>query len=106
MVHTLLGILRKIVKVSAFTVAVIIIPNELEIDIRPIITAAGIGGLALGFGAQSLVKDVISGFFMLLENQKFKNNRAAGFKRRSSHISQRLDKFGLQHDQGLVKVRY
>ena len=68
-VHTLVGILRKIVKVSAFVVAVIIILDELEIDIRPIITAAGIGGLALGFGAQSLFKDVISGFFMLLENQ-------------------------------------
>ncbi|HBY04570.1 MAG TPA: mechanosensitive ion channel protein MscS [Desulfotomaculum sp.] len=68
-VHTLLGILHKIVKVSAFVVAVIIILNELGIDIRPIITAAGIGGLALGFGAQSLVKDVISGFFILLENQ-------------------------------------
>jgi len=68
-VHTLVGILRKIVRVSAFVVAVIIILNELGVDIRPIITAAGIGGLALGFGAQSLVKDVISGFFMLLENQ-------------------------------------
>ena len=68
-VHTLIGILRKIVKVSAFVVAVIIILDELEIDIRPIITAAWIGGLALGFGAHSLVKDVISGFFMLLENQ-------------------------------------
>ncbi|MFA5383234.1 MAG: mechanosensitive ion channel family protein [Eubacteriales bacterium] len=68
-VHTLLGILRKIIRVSAFVVAVIIILNEMGIDIRPIITAAGIGGLALGFGAQSLVKDVISGFFMLLENQ-------------------------------------
>jgi len=40
-VHTLVGILRKIVKVSAFVVAVIIILDELEIDIRPIITAAG-----------------------------------------------------------------
>ena len=68
-VHTLLGILRKIVRVSTFVIAVIIILNEVGIDIRPIITAAGIGGLALGFGAQSLVKDVISGFFMLLENQ-------------------------------------
>ncbi|HAU30794.1 MAG TPA: mechanosensitive ion channel protein MscS [Desulfotomaculum sp.] len=68
-VHTLLGILHKIVKVSVFVVAAIIILNELGIDIRPIITAAGIGGLALGFGAQSLVKDVISGFFIILENQ-------------------------------------
>jgi small conductance mechanosensitive channel len=68
-IRTLTGILRKVVKVSAFIVAVIIILNEAGVDIRPIITAAGIGGLALGFGAQSLVRDVISGFFMLLEDQ-------------------------------------
>ena len=68
-IRTLTGILRKTVKVSAFIVAVIIILTEVGVDIRPIITAAGIGGLALGFGAQSLVRDVISGFFMLLEDQ-------------------------------------
>jgi small conductance mechanosensitive channel len=39
------------------------------IDIGPLLAGAGIVGLAVGFGAQSLVKDVISGFFMLLENQ-------------------------------------
>jgi len=43
--------------------------RELGIDIGPILATAGIGGLAIGFGAQSLVKDVISGFFILLEDQ-------------------------------------
>ncbi len=43
--------------------------RELGIDIGPILATAGIGGLAVGFGAQSLVKDVISGFFILLEDQ-------------------------------------
>ncbi len=43
--------------------------KELGIDIGPVLAAAGIVGLAVGFGAQSLVKDVISGFFILLEDQ-------------------------------------
>lgn len=43
--------------------------RETGVDIAPILATAGIGGLAIGFGAQSLVKDVISGFFMLLEDQ-------------------------------------
>jgi small conductance mechanosensitive channel len=43
--------------------------SELGIDLGPLLMAAGIGGVAIGFGAQSLVKDIISGFFILLENQ-------------------------------------
>ena len=43
--------------------------RELNLDITPILTGAGIVGLAVGFGAQTLVKDVISGFFLILENQ-------------------------------------
>ena len=43
--------------------------RELTIDVVPILTGAGIAGLAIGFGAQNLVRDVISGFFMILEDQ-------------------------------------
>ena len=43
--------------------------RELEIDVLPILTGAGIAGLAIGFGAQNLVRDVISGFFLILEDQ-------------------------------------
>lgn len=50
-------------------IAFMMIIKELGLDIGPIIAGAGILGLAIGFGAQSLVKDVISGFFILLENQ-------------------------------------
>jgi small conductance mechanosensitive channel len=42
---------------------------ELGVNLAPFLAAAGIGGLAVGFGAQTLVKDLISGFFLLLENQ-------------------------------------
>jgi small conductance mechanosensitive channel len=50
-------------------VTVMMILKEFGIEIGPILAAAGIAGLAVGFGAQSLVKDVISGFFILLEDQ-------------------------------------
>jgi small conductance mechanosensitive channel len=42
--------------------------SEIGIDLKPLLAAAGLGGLAIGFGAQGLVKDVISGFFILLED--------------------------------------
>ena len=67
--RTLGNILRKVSGIGMLTVAVLMILRELGVDIAPIITAAGIGGLAIGFGAQNLVRDVISGFFMLMENQ-------------------------------------
>ncbi|KPL02592.1 MAG: hypothetical protein AMJ90_05440 [candidate division Zixibacteria bacterium SM23_73_2] len=50
-------------------VALMMIIRELGLDIGPLIAGAGIIGLALGFGAQSLVKDVINGFFILMEDQ-------------------------------------
>ena len=50
-------------------VAILMLLRELTIDILPILTGAGIAGLAIGFGAQNLVRDVISGFFLILEDQ-------------------------------------
>jgi small-conductance mechanosensitive channel len=49
--------------------AIIQILGVLNIDVKPLIASAGVIGLAIGFGAQTLVKDVINGFFILLENQ-------------------------------------
>ena len=49
--------------------AMIQILGVLNIDVKPLIASAGVVGLAIGFGAQTLVKDVINGFFILLENQ-------------------------------------
>jgi moderate conductance mechanosensitive channel len=43
--------------------------RELDVDITPVLTGAGIVGLAIGFGAQTLVRDVISGFFLIVEDQ-------------------------------------
>jgi moderate conductance mechanosensitive channel len=48
---------------------VILVASEVGFDPLPLLTGAGIAGLAIGFGAQSLIKDIISGFFVLLEDQ-------------------------------------
>src|SRR6476661_650891 len=66
---TLGGILTSVVTVSVAFVAILMLLRELTIDIVPILTGAGIAGLAIGFGAQNLVRDVISGFFVILEDQ-------------------------------------
>jgi len=67
--QTLGSIVRYALTVVIFIVASMTVLKEFGIEIGPLLAAAGIVGLAIGFGAQSLVKDVISGFFILLEDQ-------------------------------------
>ncbi len=67
--ETLVRLLRQAVIILLWVVALLIILRELGVDITPILASAGILGLAVGFGAQNLVRDVIAGFFMILENQ-------------------------------------
>ena len=66
---TLKSVIHYILSITILTIAVIIVLGELGVEIGPILAAAGIVGLAVGFGAQNLVQDVISGFFILLEDQ-------------------------------------
>jgi len=66
---TLGGILTSMVTATVAFVAILMLLRELTIDVLPILTGAGIAGLAIGFGAQNLVRDVISGFFLILEDQ-------------------------------------
>ena len=66
--RTLGKIIRHTWAVLITVIAVMMVLKEVGMDIGPILAGAGIAGLAIGFGAQSLVKDVISGFFILLEN--------------------------------------
>jgi small conductance mechanosensitive channel len=66
---TISSVLRSVVSALVFTIAVILILGELGINIAPILASAGIVGVAVGFGAQNLVKDFISGIFMMLEDQ-------------------------------------
>ncbi len=68
-VNTLMGITYGVVRIVILAVLIMIILAKFAVNIGPILASAGILGLALGFGAQELVRDYISGFFMLLENQ-------------------------------------
>lgn len=66
---TIISIVGKSVSVVVWGVAVVMALKEIGFDIGPLLAGAGVAGLAIGFGAQNLVKDVLSGLFMLLENQ-------------------------------------
>jgi len=66
---TLSHLLRSVTTVVVWTIAGVMILGELGVALGPLIAGAGIAGVALGFGAQSLVKDFISGTFMLIEDQ-------------------------------------
>ncbi|MGM0568859.1 MAG: mechanosensitive ion channel family protein, partial [Elusimicrobiota bacterium] len=68
-VNTITGVLNKVVYILIWAVGFIIILGHLGVSISPILTALGVFGLAFSFGAQSLVKDVISGLFIIIENQ-------------------------------------
>ena len=67
--ETLGRVFRYIAAVIIAVIATVLILSELGIAVAPILGAAGVIGLAVGFGAQSLVKDYFAGFFILLENQ-------------------------------------
>lgn len=66
---TLKSVTRNIAIISLVAIALMMILGELGVKIGPILTAAGVVGIAVGFGAQTLVKDVINGFFILLDDQ-------------------------------------
>lgn len=68
-INTLLDIVKQAGKVIIFAIFIMMILKSFGLDIAPILAGAGILGLAVGFGAQELVRDFISGFFILLENQ-------------------------------------
>jgi len=63
------SVLRSFVTAVVFTMAALLVMGELGFNLGPLLASAGIVGVALGFGAQSLVKDLIAGLFMLLEDQ-------------------------------------
>jgi len=68
-VKTLTGLLRTICLTLVWIIGIVMSLDQIGLDITPILAGAGIVGLAVGFGAQNLVRDVINGFFVILENQ-------------------------------------
>ena len=67
--QTLGRLVQKTLTILVTGIAALMILRELDVDITPVLTGAGIVGLAVGFGAQTLVRDIISGFFLILEDQ-------------------------------------
>ncbi|WP_200215044.1 mechanosensitive ion channel family protein [Micromonospora coerulea] len=63
------SVLRSLVTAFIFGIALLMVLKEFSFDLAPLLASAGIAGVALGFGAQSLVKDLIAGLFMLIEDQ-------------------------------------
>jgi len=68
-VTTLVGVIGTIAVGLLWAVVLVIALDQVGLDVTPILAGAGIIGLAVGFGAQNIVRDLISGFFMVLENQ-------------------------------------
>lgn len=68
-IETIIRLVKQAVFSVVWLIASLVILKEFRVEIGPIIAGAGILGLAVGFGAQNLVRDIISGFFIILENQ-------------------------------------
>ncbi|MEE4287177.1 MAG: mechanosensitive ion channel family protein [Mariniphaga sp.] len=68
-INTLVVIIKGVIKIVIWVIFLMILLKKFGVDIGPILASAGIIGVAIGFGSQELVRDFISGFFLLLENQ-------------------------------------
>lgn len=68
-IETLIRLIRQAALLALWLTVGLVVLKEFGLEIAPIIASAGIVGLAVGFGAQNLVRDIISGFFIILENQ-------------------------------------
>jgi small-conductance mechanosensitive channel len=101
-VKTLAGVIHSVGAFTIVFVATLQILSVLKFDLGPLLASAGIVGLAIGFGAQALVKDVINGFFILLENQYDIGDtvRASGVKGSVEDMS--LRRTVLRDDDGTV----
>jgi small conductance mechanosensitive channel len=66
---TMADVLGRLANAVIWGIAILVVLGELGINLAPLIAGAGVLGIALGFGAQSLVRDFLSGFFMLVEDQ-------------------------------------
>ena len=67
--HALGSVLRNVASVVIFGIAAVTIAGDLGLNLAPVLASAGVLGLAIGFGSQSLVRDFLAGIFMLLEDQ-------------------------------------
>jgi small-conductance mechanosensitive channel len=66
---TISGLARKVLLALIWTIAWLMVLKEMNFDVRPLLAGAGVVGVAIGFGAQNIVKDVLGGLFLMMENQ-------------------------------------
>ena len=101
-IATLLLLLRKFMLVVIIVMAVLIVLSALGVNIGPLIAGAGVFGLAIGFGAQTLVKDIISGVFFLMDDAFRVGDyvECSGTKGSVEHIS--LRSLRLRNPRGMV----
>ena len=67
--NTLIGVFTGALRIVVWLIAIMVILPELEINVGPILAGAGILGVALGFGAQYMIRDFLAGLFIIIENQ-------------------------------------
>jgi moderate conductance mechanosensitive channel len=89
---TLISTIGAGVKVAVWIIGGLLVLSELGIDIAPLLAGAGIAGVALGFGAQSMVRDFLSGTFILIENQY----RVGDVIRLNNEVSGKVEKVTLR----------
>ena len=101
---TLLILLRKFLLSVLVVMSTLIILSSIGVEIGPLIAGAGVIGLAIGFGAQTLVKDILSGVFFLVDDAFRVGDyiEVAGAKGMVEHIS--LRSFTLRHPRGMVST--
>ena len=101
-VGTLLVLLRKFILSVLFVIISLIILSSLGLDIGPLIAGAGVIGLAIGFGSQTLVRDILSGVFFLIDDAFRVGDfvETGGTRGMVEHISLRSVK--LRHPRGMV----
>ncbi|GLH74990.1 mechanosensitive ion channel protein MscS [Geothrix limicola] len=102
--ETLGSVLTNAARVVVVAFFLLMTLQEFGVNIGPLVAGAGVAGVALGFGAQSLVKDVISGFFLLMENQfgvgdiiNLDDKNAGVVERMTLRITQLRDSEGRAH---------
>jgi small-conductance mechanosensitive channel len=103
-IGTLLVLLRKFLIVFILVIAVMVILSAMGVNIGPLIAGAGVFGLAIGFGAQTLVKDIISGIFFLVDDAFRVGDyiQAGSSKGMVEHIS--IRSLSLRHPRGMVNT--
>ncbi|MFT5697413.1 MAG: small-conductance mechanosensitive channel [Desulforhopalus sp.] len=102
--HTLLPVLRKVIGSTLVLMVSLIVISSLGVNIGPLLAGAGVLGLAIGFGAQKLVSDVLSGFFFLLDDAFRVGEYIQAGKVRGTVESITLRNVLLRHHLGMLQI--